>query len=197
MSHNQVYSHWSNRNNMRVLQLIQNCLIAAAIVVTLSACVGPTTIWKQEPYVLPNGVPSATLSNGLFPSLKKGDYVDVTTPLEDCATMKTTRTQKSELRVGLLYSMKGEEEINRSPIKIPASQPYYIQYIEGRTNGAHCIVHVVVNLEAGKDYTLVGGAATIKGAIPVLMDKGGCRLGVLDNSTQKLVPTTQDYCPKW
>lgn len=167
-------------------------LISTAITLTLTACAGTSNTWTNEPYVLPKGVPYATLSNALTPVLYKGDSVSITTPLDDCATIRSSHN----LRSGVLFSIKDGEAAKLDSIQVPANQPFYIQYGENRKDGRYCYVHVVVNLEQNKNYTLVGGYSTVKGAIPVILDRGGCGLGVVDNATKKIIPHSQDYCPK-
>jgi len=155
----------------------------------ISGCVGQTTTWKREPYKVPNESPYATLNSGIVHALKEGETISIETPLDDCETIKT----KHELKSGVLFSFKAGDHQSKSSIRVPANQPFYIQYWQAGNN-QFCLLHEVVKFEAGKTYTLVGGFHMIKGVIPILFDKQGCGLGVIDDKTNKLIPYSDKLC---
>lgn len=179
------------------------CLLLTA---TLVGCAGKATTWKTEPYKFPKDSPSAELINAIYGAFQDGESIKITTPLDDCETIQN----KYDLRRGELFSIKNGESTPANPILVPAGKPFYIQYFEVLVSPrrpsyieffeppkkTYCAVHVVVNLEAGKKYILVGGFNLKKGPVPILMDTQQCRLGVVDHETKAMVPSTQTYCRK-
>lgn len=162
------------------------------IITGLIGCAGKTHRWSYEPYRLPEGIPYAILNSSIVGPFDEGDNISITTPLDDCETIKTAQN----LRSGILFSYKKDQSLSASSIKVPADQPFYIQYSEVRKDGKYCFVHVIVSLEANKNYTLIGGYHTVKGMVPILSDRQGCGIGVINNETGKPVSYAKQLCPE-
>ena len=167
-------------------------LLIVVIITGLFGCAGQINRWTYEPYRLPDGVLYATLDSSIVGPFDEGDRISITTPLDDCETIKN----EHNLRSGILFSYEKDKSLSAPSIKVPANQPFYIQYAETRKDGRYCFVHVVVSFEANKSYTLIGGYRTVKGMIPILFDKQGCGIGVINNETGKPVNYAKQLCPK-
>lgn len=181
--------------SLQVCKLGLTSIIAAIV---LSGCAtGRTTKFVNEPYVVPHGQPSAKLTNALSPLLEAGELATVVTVLDDCETAKANAELKESVsHHGVMFDMTSAATLVGKTIDVTAGKPMLIQYIfsNGPKRSKTCFVSVVVSLEANKNYSLVGGYTSIKGAIP-LTDKPGCALGVLDVQAKRLVPSTTKLCP--
>lgn len=155
----------------------------------LTGCVGPTTHYVHEPYKLPSQVASATLKNFIELRGDKDLKINITTPLDSCERIKTERI----LRSGVIFSSDATEF--GALVNVPAGMPFYIQYADTRKNG-FCVVNVVVSLEAGRTYKLVGGPGYQKGPIPIFTGGAICSLQVLDEITSLPVPSLGKLCPE-
>lgn len=173
--------------------------IALLVIVAslLAGCAtGRTTKFAKEPYSVPPGQPSAKLTNALSPLLEPGELAEVISTLDDCATIKqNSALQESISRQGVMFDLTSAATEGKT-IDVMAGRPIAIQYIftDGPKRSKTCMVRAVVTLEAGKNYSLIGGYTSIKGAIP-LLSKPGCALGVLDIQANHLVPSTDKLCP--
>jgi len=172
------------------------CLLV--VTVSVLGCANKTTTWISEPYKLADNVAFAELTNELVPALGDGETVTITTPLDSCEKQKADRQlQASNARIGTLFLLEKGKTVARQTHRVPAGKPFYIQFAQRGQgpNSAQCYVHVIVNLEEGKKYSLVGGFHLMKGPIPVVTGGSGCALGVMDNETQRLVPSRGQLCP--
>lgn len=161
-------------------------------------CASKTTTWIPEPYKLADNVPFAELTNEVVPVLRDGETAKITTPLDSCEKQKADRSlQESNARIGTLFEFTKGQAVSRGTHRVPAGSPFYIQFSQHGQGprAAQCYVHVIVNLEEGKKYSLVGGFHLMKGPIPVVTGGSGCALGVMDNETRQLVPSRGQLCP--
>ena len=164
-------------------------ILLPALAISLSGCMGQVTKWTNEPFRVDESQAYATLYDGVAGPYEDKAHINITTPLDDCETIKT----KHDLKRGILFTRDKSTTAPQPPVKVPAGKPFYIEYQE-TSSEKYCIVHVVVSLDAGKHYTLVGGNTTVKGSVPILFDKRGCNLGVFDNEAKSFIPYTSQLC---
>lgn len=164
-------------------------VLLPAMVIFLTGCAGEVTRSTDVPFPMIENQPHATLHDGILDLYDPEARIIITTPLDDCETIKT----KNDLRQGVLFRHDQSITKPRVPIRVPAGKPFYIQYLE-MAGAEHCFAHVVVTFEAGKHYTLVGGHATARSLVSILLDEPECNLGVLDNETKTPIPHTEKLC---
>jgi hypothetical protein len=145
--------------------------IQAASLVFAAVLCGCSAV--TPPYALAPGVAYATVKNGIDPVLNRNESIDV--------RLSYRRGQRDEFDA--LFSMtKATASAPAQTARVAANTPMTFSYFENVSGGRSCRVEVQAQLQEGKSYTLVGGAAFGKGPLPILPARQ-CRFGIVDDAT--------------
>jgi len=154
---------------------MQKNLLGLALCLTILGCAAP-----RPPFVMPAGVPSATISTNINAPDGRHDSASVYIELlQNCGNQS--------LPYHVLYgNLRGYDK--KYPEKlVPANRPIRIQYVQDHGSES-CFVSVDVTLQEGKNYHLVGGYEIN------FLHPNRCRLGVL-GPAGPLSPFQSEQCP--
>lgn len=155
------------------------CLLAIHFI---SGCASP-----PPPYKLAEGASHAHLQSALRGAYDRQESIDVYLEEGKCSSM--SRQQ--------LFTVRKSISRPEGGIKVLANKPLQLVYDESASGGRSCHIEMAVTLEAGKNYSLIGGFDYKEGPIPVLLGTRMCRFGVKDNASGKLLPSSSEaICSK-
>ncbi|SOD25353.1 hypothetical protein SAMN05518800_1866 [Variovorax sp. YR752] len=146
-------------------------LVCASI---LAAC----SSTPPTPYMLPDGLPSANLRSGLIGAF--GHYESI--------SVSISGRPERQIGHGQLFTVRKSKSKPEGYIKVAANEELIIGYSEAVAGGGRCGLAITAVLEAGKNYSLVGGFAYEEGPIPILLGTRKCQLGIVDDATRLPIP---------
>jgi hypothetical protein len=135
-------------------------------------------------YVLPDGAPYAMLKTAMTGISGRHESVSVEVFDGECGSL----TRKK------LFYISDSKSWPEGYVKVVAGKPLILKYYETAAASQSCEILMQVQLQEGKNYSLVGGPSFKDGVIPILPGKRMCQFGVKDESTGSFTPYTQSFC---
>ena len=151
--------------------MYRTIITLSAIAATLYGCAAPA-----PPYALSPGVPYANLRSSIQGAYGRYDSINIYV------------TKDGQPGVKKLFSIAKSVSTPAASVKVAANEPLNLMYSEGISGGRSCQLRIVVTLEPGKSYSLVGGFVYEKGPIPILTGTRQCQFGVIEDGTGMPVP---------
>jgi hypothetical protein len=149
-------------------------LTITAVLAFLAGCVSQPPLPR---YSAPDGAATANLKSEIWGANSRNESIDVFVSEGRCDDAKRKK----------LFNIRDSKGDPSGYVKVAANQALRIEYVEVASGGRTCNISLDVNLEGGKNYSLVGGFEYKSGPIPVLTGTRMCQLGVQDDADKMLV----------